>query len=254
MKHGNNNGIDALLRNVGRKRRTASAGSIRESDDSAASLHLDSDELNAYAEGTLPVATRSRYTAHVADCSQCRNTITQLILAAGVKPQPIDQPLGATLWLKLREFFSPQVLRYAIPAFAFLAVIAVGVVVMRQQNRSAFVAQNEQARQKSPEVTASGRIADDNNSALVAPKPPAPQTSGSPTQRATSSPTQRDGKATSADADQKAGSADTVSVAKESPRTVAQASPKSAKEATRDQPTFAPAPAAAPPPAPKEKL
>jgi hypothetical protein len=71
-------------------------------------------------------------------------------------------------------------------------------------------------------------------------------------QQAASSPTKREGKATSSEADQKGGSADTVSVAK-SPSAAAQASPKSTKEVTADQPTFASEAAAPPPPAPKTK-
>lgn len=243
MKHGNNNGMDVLLRNVGRKQRSASEASVRESEERVS--HLDADELNAYAEGKLPAATRSRYTAHVADCSRCRNTLTQLILAAGVVPKPVEQPLGATLWLKLRELFSPQVLRYAIPAFAVLAVVAVGVVVMRQEHRSEFVARNEQVAQTTPEVPASGQTKTDNNSTVVAPKPQA--------QQPTSAPTGPTGRATSSETDQKAGTADSVSVAKESPKAVAQESPKSKKEAA-DQPTFAPEAAAPAPPAAKEKV
>jgi len=54
--------IDVLLR-----RHAERAGS------KAAIEHLDADELNAFAERSLPVAARSRFVSHLADCDDCRD-------------------------------------------------------------------------------------------------------------------------------------------------------------------------------------
>src|SRR5205823_7024856 len=49
----------------------------------AAIEHLDADELNAFAEGSLPVAARSRFVSHLADCDDCRRLVSQLAISAG---------------------------------------------------------------------------------------------------------------------------------------------------------------------------
>ena len=116
-------------------------------------VHLDADELNSYAEGVLPAPARARYTAHLADCEKCRGIVTNLTLKTGAidRQKEIEQQIRITFWQKLGVLFSFPVLRYAIPAFAVFAVIAVGVVALRQQRRSQFVAQNQQAQ---PQVAA----------------------------------------------------------------------------------------------------
>src|SRR5438132_13777594 len=45
--------------------------------------HLDADELNAFAERSLPVAARSRCVSHLADCDDCRRLVSQLAISAG---------------------------------------------------------------------------------------------------------------------------------------------------------------------------
>ena len=74
MKQETNNEMDLLLRRLGRRDETAESGVD----------HLDADELSAYAENALPAAPRARYTAHLADCSRCRELVVQLSASAGV--------------------------------------------------------------------------------------------------------------------------------------------------------------------------
>ena len=152
---GHDGQIDVLLRRHAERARP-----------NAAVEHLDADELNAFAEGSLPLAARSRCVSHLADCDNCRRLVSQLAISAGAvaKAEAAGSPVAAHIsWLeKLGAFFRPQALRYA--AFAAVVVVAVGVafLVMRQtqQNReSALVAQNEQPSQARADVSKSEETA-----------------------------------------------------------------------------------------------
>src|SRR5438128_199168 len=147
--------IDVLLRRHAERARSK-----------AAIEHLDADELNAFAEGSLPVAARSRFVSHLADCDDCRRLVSQLAISAGAvaKAETSGAPATADVsWLeKLGVFFRPPALRYA--AFAAVVVAAVGVafLVMRQtqQNReSALIAKNEQPSQARADITKSEETA-----------------------------------------------------------------------------------------------
>src|SRR5438128_452611 len=98
----------------------------RHAQSNVATEHLDADELNAFAEGALPSATRARFGSHLAECEHCRKLATQLAIAAGVTEQAaaVRSPSAATesLWQKLSGFFAPPMLRYA--ALAVLLVAA----------------------------------------------------------------------------------------------------------------------------------
>ena len=167
MKQTDNNKMDLLLRDLARRELAATAtsrafesASQRDAPDGPIgdqphSAHLDADELSSYAEGALPELTRARYTSHLADCQRCRNMVTELTLAAGVSPagRPVEQPTSSSLWEKLKAFFSPPVWRYAVPALALFAVIAVAVIGFREGQEATFVAQNS-------ETAARGTVAD----------------------------------------------------------------------------------------------
>src|SRR5712691_9250740 len=133
--------IDVLLKRYGRNAKSG-----------AAVEHLDADELNAFAERSAPVAARSRYVSHLADCDDCRKLATQLSIAAGATASAgagAIETAGGSLWQKLASFFAPPMLRYA--AFAAVLVVAVGVTFLalrHQRNDSALVAQNEQTAEK----------------------------------------------------------------------------------------------------------
>jgi hypothetical protein len=126
--------MDDLLRQHGR-RATARPGVA----SSAAGEHLDPDALNAFAENVLPPATRLRYVAHLAACDPCRKLATELTLAAGVafqeeaaaiKPPTVSEAENSwAAWFK--AFFSPAVLRFAVPAMALLAVTFGAFVALR---------------------------------------------------------------------------------------------------------------------------
>ena len=140
MKQTENNDMDLLLRDLAR--REGAAGT----EDRAAG-HMDADELNSYAEQTLPAAARARYTSHLAECASCRKIVSELTSISGARVSEllIPQKTPAGLREKLAGLFSFNVLRYAVPALALFAFIAVGLVVLRQQRQAEFVAQNQPA-------------------------------------------------------------------------------------------------------------
>ena len=140
MKEDTKNEMDLLLRRLARRddARLPEAG------------HLDADELSAYAENALPAAARARYTAHLAECSRCRELVVQLSSTIGVvaTSETASVPKPSVWRTFLASLFTPMVLRYAAPALGLIVVAAIGFVVLRRQPRSAQldtrVAQNEQ--------------------------------------------------------------------------------------------------------------
>ena len=124
--------MDLLLRRLGRR-----------SETSASTDHLDADELSSYAENVLPPAARARYTEHLAECARCRDLVVQLSSAAGVVvAQETAKAVGPSVLRKfLASLFSPMVLRYAVPALGLVVVAAIGLMVSRQQQSGAPVAQ-----------------------------------------------------------------------------------------------------------------
>ena len=72
--------IDAMLRNARRD------GPVYVGD-SAASRHLDADEISAFAENAMPEKGRALYTAHLADCDRCRKILSSvLVLSSEAAP------------------------------------------------------------------------------------------------------------------------------------------------------------------------
>lgn len=121
----------------------------RATETSIDTEHLDPDELNAFAQATLPPAARSRYVSHLADCNDCRKLASELTIAAGAKPEfltPSTDPIAeVSWWQKMKVILAPASLRYA--AFALVLIAAVGITfVVLQQPRprtSEMVARNE---------------------------------------------------------------------------------------------------------------
>jgi len=138
-----NKEIDILLRKLSGKQNGDIAAAER---NSSASLHehLDADELNAYAENALPASLRSRYTEHLADCSSCRKTVTQLSLSStsAIAQPRVGESSPSPLKTFLAALFSPLVIRYAVPAMAVILVVALAWIVVRRQPLSDQVAQN----------------------------------------------------------------------------------------------------------------
>ena len=146
MKRPDNTEMDRLLRRHAR----LGGGAVRGAADGGGA-HMDADEMNAYAEGALPEAARSRYFAHLADCDSCRKLVTELTLAATASAEGRERAAAATTaapsksWReRLAAILSPQVLHYSIPALALFAVVIVAIVALRANRDSSSVALNEQ--------------------------------------------------------------------------------------------------------------
>ena len=141
MKQANNNEMDLLLRSLARRQRDKSLLTDSLLEDKTDSPHLDADELSAYAERTLPAATRARYTMHLADCARCRKIVAELApVVAAIVPERAGEREAGAFWQTLRQVFSWPVLRFAVPALSLLAFVVVGLLVLRQSAN--FVATN----------------------------------------------------------------------------------------------------------------
>ena len=129
MRQETNNEIDLLLRRLSQRQ----GGSVSDADLHVDSDHLDADELNSYAENVLPAAARMRYTEHLADCSKCRELVVQLSASVPVvaAKDTVTAPEPSGLRRFLASFFSPMVLRYAVPALGLIVVAAIGFVAFR---------------------------------------------------------------------------------------------------------------------------
>ena len=155
MKRTDSTEMDRLLRrHFRRDGETLRDASDREAQESKSAAHMDADEMNAYAEGALPEAARSRYFAHLADCDDCRKLVTELALASGAgsfeKRASVAEVPPSKSWREwLAALLSPPVLRYGVPALALFAVIIVAIVAMRARREGSYTAQNKEATRNS---------------------------------------------------------------------------------------------------------
>lgn len=110
------NEIDALLRKAHNGGRGVLVGDTTK-------LHLDADEISAFAENAVPDSTKKKYIAHFADCERCRSTLSDLILlnseagteVASVVSAPVE---NAVPWYR-KLFLFPN-LAYAMGGLVLL--------------------------------------------------------------------------------------------------------------------------------------
>ena len=135
----NDSQIDILLRRHAK----------RAQSHSAATEHLDADELSAFAEGALPAAARARYVSHLADCAECRKFASQLSIHAGgmtaAQTSQVSTAARVPWWKSLSSLIALPALRYAAFAAVLIAVVGVTFLVWRRMNtaRTDLVAQNQ---------------------------------------------------------------------------------------------------------------
>ena len=249
MKQAENNEIEILLRGLAqRERAAANAQSVPQSAKdlpAGISIHLDADELSAYAENALPLATRARYTAHLVDCNDCRKIVSQLSVAAGVPAEArgAGHEIMVSKWSeKLAALLSPRRLRYAMPALVLFAVIAVGFFVLRQQKEASLVAQNGSAQnshEAAPQV--------ESKQVATPPAQGAPKTSGNEEQAGS----QKHAKAPS-DTDSKTSERAAGSAGAATSPSAAPAKEKD-KESSKNEPVATARPSYAPEPSPSAK-
>ena len=250
MKKDENNEMDLLLRSLARREGTRSFPRVRVTGGSAHSAHLDADELSSYAERTLPAATRARYTIHLADCAQCRKIVAELAPAVSVSVRDHPEQQGVTtFWQKFRHLFSLPVLRYAVPALGLFAIVAVGIVVFRQQSRSDLVARNTPvAEQVTVPQNQPTEVPPQEKAATYADSNAAAPTGSQVYDSAPNLSGERQAK--SNEQGQATGAGRGVSAP--APAVVAKDAEADKTAAAVPQPTFAPEPSAPPPPKPQD--
>ncbi len=156
--------IDSLLRRSASRARAASVETGAHAGGAHAA-HLDADEQSAYAENALPASARAHYAAHLADCDDCRRSVTQLALAAGIPAQLEAREKAAASgavspvasWHeRLGALFAPRAWRYAVPALVLLLVSAVSLVVLtrRTQREATTVARRNTSETQSARPSA----------------------------------------------------------------------------------------------------
>lgn len=153
--------IDILLRQAARHGETVSE---------IAGLHLDADEINAFAEQVLPDKARLRAVSHLADCSRCRNILSNLITFNAENKSEIfpakETKIISVPWYK-RLFVFPQIAyTMGVLALVFSGIIAIFVLKNSTQNNSSEVAQIiEKERSENPVPTGAGANSTASNSA-----------------------------------------------------------------------------------------
>ena len=68
--------MDSLLRKSGEAGRGVLVG---DKPDEKPKVHLDADQLSAFAENAIPERSRALYMSHLADCDRCRRILSGLI-------------------------------------------------------------------------------------------------------------------------------------------------------------------------------
>ena len=210
--------------------------------------HLDADELSAFAEASLPPATRAGYVSHLADCDECRKQVSALAISSGAVVRTEESPStaveGRSFWQVLAGLFALPVLRYAAFAAVVLIVAGVAFVALRRSRSDAqLIAANEplteqrESAVKPPAVLQeeSSRNKQANTETRSA---PSPQLSGGNDQKALSDQTAKADTATKP-AEVAAG----TGLMKEAPSAGPVTAEKKAQgEVTQTSPSYAPVP------------
>ena len=83
--------IDSLLRKTGEAERGVL---VADTPGGKPDVHLDADQLSAFAENAIPERSRGLYMSHLADCDRCRRILSGLI-ALNTEAEPAEERLVA---------------------------------------------------------------------------------------------------------------------------------------------------------------
>ena len=142
MQHEFDNTLDALLRRAAARR---AAGEVLPENAN----HLDADALAAFAENALPAAARANFAAHLADCSDCRQSLVNFAAIQEAEESEIveTKEVGASLTWRERfaRLFTLPNLGYAAAALTVLFFGVFGFIAFqsRQQTVAPQIAQVE---------------------------------------------------------------------------------------------------------------
>ena len=117
-------------------------------------LHLDADEISAFAENALPQKARLRTMEHLSDCSKCRKILANTILFNSETESEIIHEeakivaaISVTPWYQ--RFFTFPTLSYAMGGLAVLLFGMIGLMVFQSSNNSeSMVAKEENTYNK----------------------------------------------------------------------------------------------------------
>ncbi len=125
------NEIDALLRKEAAGR-TITIGEF-------AGMHLDADEIAAFAEGAVPEGARLTFVRHFADCDACRRTLSGVVALRPAEAEEavghsVSAPAAAVPWY--RRFFVFPNLAYVMGGLVVLFAGFIGLSVLTGTYRS----------------------------------------------------------------------------------------------------------------------
>ena len=83
--------MDSLLRKTGEASRGVLVG---DKPGEKPKVHLDADQLSAFAENAMPEKTRALYMSHLADCDRCRRILSGLIML-NAEAGPVEERVAA---------------------------------------------------------------------------------------------------------------------------------------------------------------
>jgi len=165
--------MDSLLRQTARGETAFAAANPKSKIQNPKSLHLDADEISAFAENALPEKTKLEFTAHFADCDRCRKILSNVILLnAEATKKTVHAPETAKIqtiapWYK--RFFAVPNLAYAMGA---LVLIFGGLIVftfLKSVPRNSEVSQARETPMSIPVANPDGEtpaIAESNAAAM----------------------------------------------------------------------------------------
>ena len=130
--------MDSLLRKTGEAERGVLVG---DKPDEKPKVHLDADELSAFAENAMPEKTRALYMTHLADCDRCRRILSGLIMlnaeAAPAEERvvaPAISPTAIEPWY--RRLLLPN-LAYVMGGLVLVFGGLIAFTVLQSSNREA---------------------------------------------------------------------------------------------------------------------
>ncbi len=132
MEFNFDNEINALLRNEARNVKTVSGANVS---------HLDADEISAFAENVLPVKAQIRATEHLANCDNCRVSLSNLIVLNSEIPDDapakiVEKKIAAAAVPWYRKIFAAPNLAYGLGALLLVFSGLVAFVAVQNYTSS----------------------------------------------------------------------------------------------------------------------
>ena len=132
--------IDVLLRQAAQRETASAAANPTSGIQHPTSVHLDADEVSAFAENALPDRTKQKYTIHLADCSRCRSILANLIALDAETETPVIQVEKtekiAPVIPWYRKLFASPNMAFTMGALLLAFTGLIAFVVLQNNNRT----------------------------------------------------------------------------------------------------------------------